>query len=172
MEITPFSQPWIEGFVSEAADLGLDSAQVERLLKQASFLALMGNDDFAGGFREEMQKQAQTINLAPLTKLLWKYAPALALGGLGLYGGQQALNTVQRHWDVPPEMQPFVQYAQNAPSDYRGLGSAWSAAQDAESARAMSNFQRRYAKAQADQRMFSSMSPGQGSPFFGWNYRG
>ena len=58
MEITPFSQPWIEGFVSEAADLGLDPAQTEALLKQASFMALMQDSNFADGFNEEMQKYA------------------------------------------------------------------------------------------------------------------
>lgn len=82
MEITPFSQPWIEGFVSEAADLGLNSTQTEALLKQASFMALMQDSNFAAGFNEEMQKQSAAVpKVGALQKLRNLLTSEIRLGG-------------------------------------------------------------------------------------------
>ena len=128
MEITPFSEAWIEGFVNEAADLGLSPEETDALLKQASFMALMQDSSFAEGYSEEMEKSAQAPGIG---RALVNLGSALFRGGAskiplwaGLlggaaagYGGYKGLQAIGRHWNRTPEQAQFMKYYQSMGAD-------------------------------------------------------
>ena len=114
MEITPFSQEWIEGFVNEAADLGLSPEQADALLKQASFMALMQDPNFAEGFQGEMQKAAINVPVGKMMGTLAKWAPGLAIGGLGIWGAQKGMNAINRNWRKSPEQANLLRVAEES----------------------------------------------------------
>ena len=119
METKPYSPEWVEGFITEACDMGLSKEQAQNLVKQASMMELSKDPAFKAGYDAEMQKQAGAgaqleqalAKKAPtLLGTMWNHPAATALAGLGLgYGGYQA---VRPHWNMNPEQQELYNQIQ------------------------------------------------------------
>lgn len=174
MEITPFSQPWIEGFVSEAADMGLTPEQADQLLKQASFMALMRDGNFAAGFNEEMQKAALNVNVpvGAIAKSMIKWTPAVATGALGLYGLREGSNWWQRNVGVGPENRGIIEAMQYRPNDVEGIANMIKTKDRNARLKHFQDLYNRYTEAQGDQAMMEGMRPNRNySPFGGFSYR-
>ena len=70
-------QAWLEGFVNEAAAMGLDKEAAHELLKTAVRRDMMESDPaFAAGFQGELEKQS--MSSAEVEQILFKGAPAAA----------------------------------------------------------------------------------------------
>ena len=101
METKPYSPEWVEGFITEACDMGLSKDQAQRLLKTASMMELSKDPGFKAGYDAEMQKQGGA--LGTLGKAMWGHPAASALAALAAgYGGYQA---IRPHWNMNPEQQ-------------------------------------------------------------------
>jgi hypothetical protein len=97
-------QAWLEGFISEAAAMGLDKQAAQELLKTAVRRELMeSNPAFATGFQQEMKKLA-AMGGAATAKLL----AALGLGGAATLGGKELFDRFRTHIDRSPEQQQLV----------------------------------------------------------------
>ena len=93
-------QSWLEGFVSEAANMGLTKQAAHELLRTAARRDLMDTDPaFAEGYQKEMEKQG--ISGGQLAGLL----ALLGIGGGVALGGQEFLRNAMAPWGRNPAEQ-------------------------------------------------------------------
>jgi hypothetical protein len=98
---------WLEGFVGQAKEAGLDEEQAAELLKASAQIQLMEKDSaFAAGYNQEMQKQGQGAWKA-LSTLLSKPAISMPLTAGGLLGGQNIYDWLKRNWRKGPQERMF-----------------------------------------------------------------
>jgi hypothetical protein len=135
METKPFSTEWVEGFISEACDMGLSQEQAHALLKTASMLQLSKDPSFTEGFNAEMKKSAQGAwaGLAQALKgggkALFGSGPRAAISTAALMGGgYMANNALRSRWKVSPEQGEFIRQLDSAaPGDYENIAQNWAA---------------------------------------------
>jgi len=97
-------QAWLEGFVSEAATMGLDEQAAQELLKTAVRRDMLDtNPAFVAGFQAELEKAAMDK-----TAVNWKVLLGLLGGGAAALGGQELINRARVHWDRNPQQQQLV----------------------------------------------------------------
>jgi len=97
-------QTWLEGFVNEAAAMGLDEQAAQELLKTAVRRDMLDtNPAFVAGFQAELEKAAMDK-----TAVNWKVLLGLLGGGVTALGGQELFNRMRVHWNRSPEQQQLA----------------------------------------------------------------
>lgn len=98
-------QAWLEGFINEAAAMGLDKQAAQELLKTAVRRELLEtNPAFAEGFQQELTKLAMDKKAVGWPALLG----LLGLGGGATLGGKELVDRLRTHIDRSPEQQQLV----------------------------------------------------------------
>jgi hypothetical protein len=96
------NKAWLEGFISECNELGLQKESAAVLLKVASQLSMCDDEHFVASFKATMEKDAGFANLAgrALQSPAWMAGPTSILGYLGL---QQLIDSFRQNWRRSPE---------------------------------------------------------------------
>ena len=171
MDVKPFSNEWVEGFISEACDMGLSQEQAQHLLKTASMMELSKDPNFMEGYNAVMQKQGAPVNAAAKAgvgaieglgalvkgtgKTFFGTGPRAAVTtGAGLVGAWLGNEQLRQNWGVSPEQGELIRTLDYAnPQDYENIVNNWA-----------NNFQgRRLNQADALRQMYRGRMGSQGA---------
>lgn len=96
------NEEWLAGFTGEAAKQGLDEKGAAGLLKAAGTVSMLGDQNFADGFNQEMEKQG-VIGVG-----------SVALGALLAYLASKTYGGIKKRWGRSPYETGLLQQMEEA----------------------------------------------------------